>query len=160
VRDGTLNRSKWVEKYILSALRLPKTSLPDDVLLQAAWKTLEEDRVPEEVGGTALPKEVKTRLKTLLKTRQRIEEEGKITKGAMLRVKSKERKRPRGKRNTPAIQGLKRLRQILSRIIPWKKKDPAPTIITCALEGKSFYNFWQDRKAHSGGSPTPATRPQ
>jgi len=146
LRGETLNRSKWVEKYILSALRLPKTPLPDDVLLQAAWKTLEEDRVPEEVGGTALPKEVKTRLKTLLKTRQRIKEEGKITKGAMLRGKSKKRKRPRGKRNTHAIWGLKRLRQILSRIIPWKKKDPVPTIITCALEGKSFYNFWQDRK--------------
>ncbi|MEM3564523.1 MAG: hypothetical protein QXR19_14915 [Candidatus Jordarchaeaceae archaeon] len=141
-----LNRSKWVEKYILSALRLPGISLPDHVLLQAAWKTLEEERVPEEIGGTALPKEVKARLKTLLKTLHRIEEESKTTKGAMLRGKRKKRMRPRGKGNTPALQGLKRIRQTLSTILPWEKKDPTPTIIACALEGRSFYSFWQSRK--------------
>lgn len=146
MKGKALNRSKWVEKYILSALRLPRISLPDHVLLQAAWKTLEEDRVPEEIGGTALPKEVKARLKTLLKTLHRIKEEGKITKGAMLRGKRKKRMRPKGKGNTPALQGLKRLRQTLSRILPWKNKDPAPTIIACALEGRSFYGFWQNRK--------------
>jgi len=146
LRGETLNRSKWVEKYILSALRLPKTPLPDEILLQAAWKTLEESRVPEEIGGTILPKEVKARLKTLLKTCHRIEEEGKITKGAMLRGKRKGRKRPRGKGNMPAIQGLKELRQLLSRIIPWKNKDFTFTIITCALEKKSIYGLWQDKK--------------
>ena len=56
MRGESLNRSEWVEKYILSALRLPGVSPPDEVLLRAAWKTLEEGRVPERIGETILPR--------------------------------------------------------------------------------------------------------
>ena len=59
-----VNNSKWIKKYILSAVRVPKITLPDSVLLQAAWKTLKEGRVPEEVEGTKLPQSTKNKLQS------------------------------------------------------------------------------------------------
>ena len=159
MRGESLNRSEWVEKYILSALRLPGVSLPDEVLLRAAWKTLEEGRVPERIGETILPREVRTRLNTLLGACHRVKQEGRVTKGATLRGKRKKRKRPKGGgRSAPAVQGLRRLRELLSGIIPWKRKDPTATIITCALEGKSVYSLWQDKKEERPLREQPYTR--
>lgn len=147
-----VNNSKWIKKYILSAVRVPKITLPDSVLLQAAWKTLKEGRVPEEVEGTKLPQSTKNKLQSLLNTCHRIQKEGKTTKGAMLRGQRKKRNRPKSKNTKQATLGLKRTRSLLNKIIHWKRKNPIPTILACIREGKSIFGIWEEKKEEGEGS--------